>query len=178
MFINDYLKIIKATSAVCKNVVVRTRFSDEPNSIGFTRKRPRQYDLQSVGVKNQVNCSISLQDFPSNPFQVFSRSHECFSLVNSTTLPSSFLLSRFFLFLSLLFSLFLSPIPFSRFFFQFIYFPLRSILAAHVQVGLGGFLSVPSGTSWNFLWAAVRLLPHCSGITSTLMRPESWLRGH
>ena len=24
---------------------VRTRFSDEPKSIGFTRKRPRQYDL-------------------------------------------------------------------------------------------------------------------------------------
>ena len=35
-----------------KNVIVRTRFGDEPNSIGFTRKRPRQYDFWSVGVKN------------------------------------------------------------------------------------------------------------------------------
>ena len=42
------------------------------------------------------------------------------------------------------------------------------------ELGVGNF-SVPSRTSLNLLLLAVRLLIYCSGITSTLMRPESWL---
>ena len=63
-------------------------------------------------------------------------------------------------------------------FFQVIYCNFRVILTTHVYVRLGGFLPVPSNTSWNHQPIAVRLLDHCSGITSTLMRPESWLRGN
>ena len=96
------------------------------------------------------------------------------------------LISLFCLFPSFL--LFLSPSvlscflffsdPSYRFFFQFIYHLLCSISTLHVYVGFWGFLFVPSSTSWNFLWATVRLPAFCSGITSTLMRPESWLRGN
>ena len=42
------------------------------------------------------------------------------------------------------------------------------------ELGVGSF-SVQSRTSLNLLLLAVRLLVYCSGITSTLMRPESWL---
>ena len=69
-------------------------------------------------------------------------------------------------------------IPFLNAFFHVIYCPLHIIFTTHVLVGFRGSLSVPSNTFWNLILAAVRLLHHCSGITSTLMRPESWLRGN
>ena len=43
------------------------------------------------------------------------------------------------------------------------------------ESGVGSF-PVPSRTSLNLLLLAVRLLVYCSGITFTLLRPESWLR--
>ena len=58
-------------------------------------------------------------------------------------------------------------------FFHVIYCNLGIILTTHVQVGFGGFVPVPSNTSQNHQPVAVRLLNHCSGITSTLMRLES-----
>ena len=42
------------------------------------------------------------------------------------------------------------------------------------ELGVGSF-PVTSRTSLNLLLLAVRLLVYCSDITSTLMRPESWL---
>ena len=42
------------------------------------------------------------------------------------------------------------------------------------ELGVGNF-PVPSRTCLNLLLLAVRLLVYCSDITSTLMRPESWL---
>ena len=42
------------------------------------------------------------------------------------------------------------------------------------ESGVGSF-PVPSRTSLNLLLLVVRLLIYCSDITSTLMRPESWL---
>ena len=62
--------------------------------------------------------------------------------------------------------------------FHVIYRPLYSIFTTHVQVGFRGSLSVPSKTFWNLFLVAVKLFHHCSGITSILMRPESWLRGN
>jgi len=70
-----------------------------------------------------------------------------------------------------------SHLAFSAF-FQVIYCNLCIILTTHVYAGLGGFLPVPSNISWNHKPVAVRLLDHCSGITSTLMRSENWLRGN
>ena len=42
------------------------------------------------------------------------------------------------------------------------------------ESGVGSF-PVPSRTSLNLLLLAIRLFVYCSGITSTLMRPKSWL---
>ena len=42
------------------------------------------------------------------------------------------------------------------------------------ELGVGNF-PVTSRTSLNLLLLAVRLIVYCSDITSTLMRPESWL---
>ena len=68
------------------------------------------------------------------------------------------------------------PLPAFSAFFQVIYCNLRVILTTHVYARLGGFFPVPSNTSWNHQPVAVRLLDHCLGIISTLMRPESWLK--
>ena len=69
------------------------------------------------------------------------------------------------------------PPPFLSTSFHVIYYNFGIILTTHVQVRFRGFLPVPSSTSQNHQPVAVRLLDHCSGITSTLMRPKSWLRG-
>ena len=61
-------------------------------------------------------------------------------------------------------------------FFRVIYCNLGAILTTHVQVRFGGLLPVSSSTSQNYQPVAVRLLDHCSGIISTLMRPKSWLK--
>ena len=68
------------------------------------------------------------------------------------------------------------PIFFLSAFFQVIYCNLGIILTTHVQVRFGGLLPVPSSTFQNHQPVAVRLLDHCLDITSTLMRPESWLK--
>ena len=70
---------------------------------------------------------------------------------------------------------------FFSFFSSFSFFSFLFLLYTMVFVpsslstcesGVGSFL-VPSRTSLNLLLLAIRLLVYCSGITSTLMRPES-----
>ena len=76
---------------------------------------------------------------------------------------------------------FLQPFFLSYFFlcplfFEFIFLLYTMVSAPYspstCKSGVGSF-PVPSRTSLNLLLLAVRLLVHCSGITSTLMRPES-----
>ena len=72
-------------------------------------------------------------------------------------------------------SLFSFSLSFSLLFIPFFcYIPwfLCHIHYPRVSQELGASL-VPSRTSLNLLLLAVRLLVYCSGITSTLMRPES-----
>ena len=77
--------------------------------------------------------------------------------------------------------------PFALFLFFLFLFPpfLESLFVLYTMVfvpfspstcesGVGSF-SVPFRPSLNLLLLAVRLLVYCSGITSTLMRPESQL---
>ena len=90
---------------------------------------------------------------------------------------SFFLLLYFFnLFLSLSLSF-----SFSWFFFSLLFFWSLFVLYTTVftpispptcESGVQSF-SVPFRPSLNLLLLVVRLLVHCSGITSTLMRPES-----
>ena len=67
---------------------------------------------------------------------------------------------------------------FSFFFFEFLFVLYTMVFAPYplstCESGVGSF-PVPSRTSLNLLLLAMRLLVYCSGITSTLMRPESWL---
>ena len=66
---------------------------------------------------------------------------------------------------------------FSSFSFGFLFMLYTMVFApfspSTCESGVGNFL-VPSRTSLNLLLLAVRLLVYCSGITSTLMRLESW----
>ena len=81
-----------------------------------------------------------------------------FCCISSTSLPFSLF---FFLFLSFLFSL--------LYIMVFVPYSLSTC-----ESGVRSF-PVLSRTSLNLLLLVVRLLVHCSGITSTLMRPESQL---
>ena len=65
---------------------------------------------------------------------------------------------------------------FSAFFLD-IYYNLQVILTTHVNVRLRGLLPVPSNTSWDHQPVVLRQFDHSSGIISTLMQPESWLKG-
>ena len=84
--------------------------------------------------------------------------------------------SEFFLFTVI----FLKPFfffrrPFLWILFHVIYHDFFTILIVHVWVRFWKLLPFPSHTSLNLLLLAVRLLVYCSGVTSTLMRSESWL---
>ena len=79
-----------------------------------------------------------------------------FCCISSTSLPFSL---SFFLFLSFLFSL--------LYIMVFVPYSLSTC-----ESGVKSF-AILSRTSLNFLLLAVRLFVYCSGITSTLMRPES-----
>ena len=83
----------------------------------------------------------------------------------------SFFLLYFF---NLSFSLFFLSSSFLWMPFHVIYHDFCTILTIHVWVRCWELLPVPSHISLNLLLLAVRLLVYCSGITSTLMRPESW----
>ena len=88
---------------------------------------------------------------------------------NSTINGLGFFLSFYYCISST--SLFLSV--FLPFFFFFAFLPLF-LLYTTCESGVESF-PVPSRTSLNLLLLAVRLLVYCSGITSTLIRPESQL---
>ena len=80
-----------------------------------------------------------------------------------------FALFFFFLFLRLFFS-----IPLSLNLFRIIYYGFYTISSIHVWTRCWkSFFSVLPCLFLNLSFLAVRLLVHCSGITSTLMRPES-----
>ena len=64
--------------------------------------------------------------------------------------------------------------PFFEFLFMLYNMVFASFSSSTCESGVGSF-PVPSRTSLNLLLLAVRLLVYCSGITSTLMRPESRL---
>ena len=142
--------------------------------MGSHVNRPKQCNLQSVDVKNQINFCV-MKRFTLTYIEGSELAQRSFCFGNRYSSFSFYVLLPQSM---LSFFLFCSDSTFLAFFFQFIYHFLCSILTIHVQVGFWEFLSVPSSTSWNFLWAAVRLPPYCSGITSTLMRSESWLRGN
>ena len=72
-----------------------------------------------------------------------------------------------------LFFLFSSP-PFLESFFVLYTIVFVPFSPSTCESGVGSF-SVPFCPSLNLLLLAVRLLVYCSGITSTLMRPESQL---
>ena len=67
---------------------------------------------------------------------------------------------------------------FRPFFFESLFVLYTMVFAPYspstCESGVGSS-PVPSRTSLNFLLLAIRLLVYCSGITSTLMRPESQL---
>ena len=80
---------------------------------------------------------------------------------------------------------FLQPFALFLFFSLFLLLFLESLFVLYIVVfvsfspstcesGVGSF-SVPFRPSLNLLFLAIRLLVYCSGITSTLMRPESQL---
>ena len=72
---------------------------------------------------------------------------------------------------SFLCSFFVSPFFESLFLYTMVF---ASFSPSTCESGVGSF-SVPFLPSLNLLLLAVRLLVYCSGITSTLMRPESQL---
>ena len=94
--------------------------------------------------------------------------------------PSSVINSlKFFLFtVVFLRPFFLSSVFSPLLLFEFLFMLYTMVFAlfspSTCESGVGNF-PVPFHTSLNFLLLAVRLLVYCSGITSTLMRPESWL---
>ena len=67
--------------------------------------------------------------------------------------------------------------PFFSAFSHAIYYNLGIIPTIHMWVRFWELLPVPSNASQNHRLVAVRLLDHCLGIISTLMRLESWLGG-
>ena len=105
------------------------------------------------------------------------------ALVVRSRVHNSFILLLYFFNLLLSFSL-LFPLPFSYFFsfppfclfFLFVLYTtvFTPISPSTCESGVQSF-SVPFRPSLNLLLLAVRLLVHCSVITSTLMRPESQL---
>ena len=94
--------------------------------------------------------------------------------------PSSVINSlEFFLFtVVFLQPFFLSSVFSHVFLFEFLFVLYTMVFApfspSTCESGVGSF-PIPSRISLNLLLLAVRLLVYCSGITSTLMRPESWL---
>ena len=83
-------------------------------------------------------------------------------------------LQPFALSLTFFFLVFFSCVPFFESFFRIIYYGFYTISSIHVWVRRWeSFVSVLPCLSLNLPLLAVRLLVHCSGITSTLMRPES-----
>ena len=97
-----------------------------------------------------------------------------YALMVWSIIRNSFFLLLSFFHLSLFFfsfSFFLSP-----FFLQFLFVLYTAVLVhfspSTCESGVGSFF-VPVHLSLNLLLLAVRLLVYCSGITSTLMRPES-----
>ena len=78
--------------------------------------------------------------------------------------------TSFFLFVFLLFP----PSPCFSFLFLLYTMVFVPFSLSTCESGVESF-SVPSRTSLNLLLLAVRLFVYCSGITSTLMRPESQL---
>ena len=68
-----------------------------------------------------------------------------------------------------------SPVtPLFDFIFVLYTMVFAPFLPSTCESGVGSF-PIPSRTSLNLLLLAVRLLVYYLGITSTLMRPESWL---
>ena len=89
--------------------------------------------------------------------------------------PFSLFLSFFSLLFPLPFSYFFSFPPFCLFFLFVLYTTVFTpISPSTCESGVQSF-SVPFRPSLNLLLLAVRLLVHCSVITSTLMRPKSQL---
>ena len=92
------------------------------------------------------------------------------SMIDSVEL---FLLNVVFLQPFALFPVFL-PSPFFEFLFVLYTMVFAPLSPSTCKSGVGSF-SVPFRPSLNLLLLVVRLLVYCSGITSTLMRPESQL---
>ena len=85
------------------------------------------------------------------------------SLLFTVVFLQPFALFSFFIFFSL---------PFLWIPFRVIYYGFAPSSPSTCESGVGSF-PVPYRPSLNLLLLAVRLLVYCSGITSTLMRPES-----
>ena len=85
-------------------------------------------------------------------------------------------LQPFALSFSFFFLVFFFLSPFLSILFRIIYYGFYTISSIHVWVRCWeSFFSVLHCLFLNLSFLAVRLLVHCSGITSTLMRPESQL---
>ena len=147
-----------------------------PNSYWIRTLKALTINLQSVDIKELGQ--ILKSQVNSKRKTIFLHVYRWISpsiMINFSLKQVQFSLSYSFLLSTLCFQV---PILSLNAFFHVIYYPLDIIFTTHVQVGFGGSLSVSSNTFWNLQLAAVRMLHHYSSITSTVMRPESWLKGN
>ena len=152
--------------------IVRTGFDLNPKQEWTQAQKARTINLQRVGEKASLNLrkrywSIVLKGkscICTNPESIIGH-----ALVVRSRVQNSFLLLLYF------FHLFLSPFsPFSSFLSIFVLYTtvFTPISPPTCESGVQSFF-VPFRPPLNLLLLAVRLLVHCSGITSTLIRPES-----
>ena len=165
-------------------VSVRTSFDLNPEQERTQAQEARTINLQRVGEKSQSESRIKILVYSVKRKQLHAHtckrcSRTCPNTMTKNTefflftvvflLP--FALSLFFSFL-VFFSVPLSLNSFSHYILWFFY----TISSVHVWVRCQeSFFSVLLCLSLNLPLLAVRLLVHCSGITSTLMQPESQL---
>ena len=152
----------------CKDSI----YTDPKLVLGSYVKGPNNKICRAGVFKNQVNSKRKMIQPRVN------RLTEIQPPISFSSNKLSSLIQKVSFLLSIVFIGHSSKPPFLHAFFFVIYCALDIIFTTHVQVGFGGFLSVPSNTFQNLQLVAVRLVHHYSGITSTLMRSESWLRGN
>ena len=156
--------------------IVRTSFDLNPNQEWTQAQKTQTINLQRVGEKASLNLGkrywqIVLKGKKLYMYQYKKHHRSCPNgMIDSVEF---FLLIVVFLQSFTLFLFFFCPLLFESLFvlYTMVFAPLSP---STCESGVGSF-PVPFRPSLNLLLLAVRLLVYCSGITSTLMRPESQL---
>ena len=145
------------------NIRCRTHYT----STHITQSIKLGYHILVYSVKREELHAHKCKKYPRTCPSTMTKSTEFFLFTMVFLQPFALSLSFF----SLVFFLCVSPLnPF----FRIIYYGFYTISSIHVWVRCWEFFfSVLSCLSLNLPLLAVRLLVHCSGITSTLMRSES-----